>query len=254
MEERYIEILKKSSFDELTPDEKEIIGELCSNQEEFEDAKHLMQSIDSLDEEPFRMESNRVKNALDSEFKEVYGTEGGFRFLRFLFPPITPFYTKPGLQIAFLILFVFTVYYSIDYLNVDNKSKTLYSQNENLKEKEERIESEKSEDVAKAVERSESEETAEILDRESNLDLNMEVAEDSGGDFMESEMAMEFDEMSMADFESVTEPSSMSATSMSLGRSDDLFSSPREDIDNRLFLIEPVSASPELLDDLFTTF
>jgi len=254
MEERYIEILKKSSFDELTPDEKEIIGELCSNQEEFEDAKHLMQSIESLDEEPFRMESNRVKDTLDSEFKEVYGTEGGFRFLRFLFPPITPFYTKPGLQIAFLILFVFTVYYSIDYLNVENKSKTLYSQNENPKEKEERIESKKSEDVAKAVERSESEETAEILDRESNLDLNMEVSEDSGGDFMESEMAMEFDEMSMADFESVAEPSSRSATSMSLGRSDDLFSSPREDIDNRLFLIEPVSASPELLDDLFTTF
>jgi hypothetical protein len=254
MEERYIEILKKSSFDELTADEKEIIGELCSNQEEFEEAKHLMQSMESLDEEPFRMESNRVKDRLDSEFKEVYGTEGGFRFLHFLFPPITPFYTKPGLQIAFLILFVFTVYYSIDYLNVENNSKTLYSQNDNPKEKEERIESEKSEDVEKAVERSESEETAEILDRESNLDSNIGVVEGSGGDFMESEMAMEFDEMSIADFESVAEPSAMSTTTMSLGLSDGLFSSSREDSDNRLFLIEPVSASPELLDDLFTTF
>jgi len=259
MEKRYIEILKKSSFDELTPDEKEIIGELCSNQEEFEDAKHLMKSMESLDKEPFRMESNRVKDRLDSEFKEVYGTEGGFRFLHFLFPPVTPFYTKPGLQLAFLILFVFTVYYSIDYFKVDNTPKTLYSQNDNPKEKEESSESEKSEDVEKGVERSESEETAEIMDRGSDLDLNIGVAEGSGGDFMESEMVMEFDELSIAEFESVAEPSTMSSTTMSLGLSDGLFSSsrdssPRDDEDNRLFLIEPVSASPELLDDLFTTF
>ena len=115
MENRYVEILKKSSFDELTSDEKEIIGELCSNQEEFDDAKHLMKSMESLEKESFRMESSRVKDRLDSEFKEVYGTEGGFRFLHFLCPPVTPFYTKPGLQLAFLLIFVFTVYYSIDF-------------------------------------------------------------------------------------------------------------------------------------------
>jgi len=252
MEERYIEILKKSSFDELTPDEKEIIGELCSNQEEFEDAKHLMKSMESLDKEPFRMESNRVKDRLNSEFKEVYGTEGGFRFLHFLFPPVTPFYTKPGLQIAFLLLFVFTVYYSIDYFKVDNTPKTLYSQNDNPKEKEESIESEKSEDVEKDLERSESEDIVETMDRRPDLDPNIGMAEGSGGVIMESEMAMEFDELSIADFESVAEPTTMSATTMSFGLSDGFISSPRED--SRLFLIEPVSASPELLDDLFTTF
>jgi len=255
MENRYIEILKKSSFDELTPDEKEIIGELCSNQEEFEDAKHLMQSMESLDEEPFRMESSRVKDRLDSEFKEVYGTEGGFRFLHFLFPPVTPFYTKPGLQLAFLVLFVFTVYYSIDFFKVDNTPKTLYSQNDNPKEKEESSESEKSEDMEMTLERSESEEIAESTDRGSDLlDLNTELAGGSSGDVMELEPTMEFDEMSMADLERTAAPTAMSATTMSIGLSDGFFSSSRDDEDNPLFLIEPVSSSPELLDNLFTTF
>lgn len=253
MENRYIEILKKSSFDELTSDEKQIIGELCSNQEEFEDAKHLMKGMETLEKESFRMESNRVKDRLDSEFKEVYGTEGGFRFLHFLFPPVTPFYTKPGLQIAFLILFVFTVYYSIEFFNIEDTPKTLYSQNDNPKEREESSESDKSEDVEKSDERAESKEFTNNSNRGADLDLNTEIAEGAGGVVMDFESTLEFDEMSIADFDMTAGPTSMSTTAFSIGRSDGFFSSPRDDED-RLFLIEPVSASPEILDNLFTTF
>ena len=41
MEDRYIELLNKSSYHELTPDEKDRIMELCSNEEEFENVKNL---------------------------------------------------------------------------------------------------------------------------------------------------------------------------------------------------------------------
>ena len=71
---------------------------------------------------------------------------------------------------------------------------------------------------------------------------------------MELEPTMEFDELSMADFETTAEPASVSTTALSMGVSDGFFSSPRDDEDNRLFLIDPVSSSPELLDNLFTTF
>ena len=40
MEEKYIQIFSKSSFQELTNDEKSFISELCSNEEEFENENY----------------------------------------------------------------------------------------------------------------------------------------------------------------------------------------------------------------------
>ncbi len=247
MEDRYIDILKKSSFDELTREEKELIADLCSDQESFEMVKDFMQSMSSVKTEEYRMKTGRVKEKLDSEFKEVYGTEGGFRFLNFLFPPLTPIYSKPGLQIAFVLLFIFTVYTSIEYLNVDNTPKNQYAQNEEQKNPEQKSAAEKNDDVEKAEE---SEKLGEngIDAQPMEVDLTAEVTDAERGSFDAGEDMMVMDELSIAGMEDSF--SEAMPTSMSPG----FTSSPIDTEEEFLFLIEPLSTSPEMLDDLFTTF
>ena len=71
MEDSYIELLNKSSYHELTSDEKDRIKELCSNEEEFENVKNFYKEMESIEREHYSMDSDSVKSLLDSEFKEA---------------------------------------------------------------------------------------------------------------------------------------------------------------------------------------
>ena len=49
MQDKYLKLLERQNYDSLTENEKEQIKELCSNQEEFENAKHFMNELSGFD-------------------------------------------------------------------------------------------------------------------------------------------------------------------------------------------------------------
>lgn len=252
MEEQYIQIFSKSSFQELTNDEKSFISELCSNEEEFENVKHLYLGMETLSNEPFRLNSDSVKRQLDQEFKEIHATEGGFRLFSFLFPPIKPLYAKPGLQIAFLLVFVFTLYYSLNNMSIDNKPKQLYSQNQ----VEENEDQEKLKEVSENKSEIEMETTSDELVTESNASPVLvengrrEIpTEIMSSDLMAAEIIEDVEEDSFLDEETFfASPSVTSPTAMAISGLD------RAGGIDEKFIIQPIGEDLELLEDLFVTF
>lgn len=245
MEDRLIDIFKKSNFHELNHEEKAFISELCSNEEEFENVKHLYAGMEALADESFRMNSDSVKTQLDQEFQEVHSTEGGFRILKFLFPPVTPIYTKPGIQIAFLLVFVGTIYYSINELSIENNQPVFYSQNtenQDTKANEENAELKELKNSDAADESIESETSiAEIPVLE---EVSMDV-ENRSSDLMLAEMDENFEDVGFMDEASMSAPAPTAMAVSGMERSDD---------NENLFIIEPIGDNLELLDDLFVTF
>lgn len=245
MEDRLIDIFKKSNFHELNHEEKTFISELCSNEEEFENVKHLYAGMETLANESFRMSSDSVKTQLNQEFQEVHGAEGGFRVLKFLFPPITPIHTKPGVQIAFLLVFVGTIYYSFSRLSIDKNQPVLFSQNvenqdKNAKEDNAELSEHKTDNVLK--ESSELEASiAEIPVRE---DASME-SEIMSSDLMLAERDENVEEVVFMDEASMSAPAPTAMSVSGMERSGD---------NENLFIIEPIGDNLELLDDLFVTF
>lgn len=252
MEEKYIQIFSKSSFQELTDDEKSFISELCSNEEEFESVKHLYSGMETLSNETFGLNSDSVKRQLDQEFKEIHANEGGFRLWSFLFPPIKPLYAKPGLQIAFLLVFVFTLYYSLNNMSIDNKPKQLYSQNEIEKNEG----PEKLKEVSENKAEIEMETTADDLLTESNASAvlvengSIEIpAEVMSRDLMAAEVIEDVEEDSFLDEGTLfASPSVPSPTAMAISGLD------RSGAIDDKFIIEPIGEDLELLEDLFVTF
>ena len=252
MEEKYIQIFSKSSFQELTNEEKSFISELCSNEEEFESVKHLYSGMETLSNETFRLNSDSVKRQLDQEFKEIHANEGGFRLFSFLFPPIKPLYAKPGLQIAFLLVFVFTLYYSLNNMTIDNETKQLYSQNQ----VEENEGPEKPKEVSENKAEIEMETTSDELVVESNSspvlvenDRRELPTEIMSSDLITAEMIGDVEEDSFFDEGILLEsPSVPSPTAMAISGLD------RAGGIEDKFIIEPIGEDLELLEDLFVTF
>ena len=248
MEDRYIEIFEKSSYHELNSEEKKFISELCSNEEEFENVKHLYGGMESLQDESFQLNSESLKRQLDTEFKEVHSVDGGYRILKFLFPPITPFYFKPGLQIAFLLVFVVTLYFSIQSISIDKNPKVLYSQNTDTKTSKEMDEKRDSKQDEEPINDSEIEKPEELdgvlFESESNGkgSFSSEVIE---SDFMTKDLEDDFGNLSLSSNAIPIVSSERASMSATLARSDK---------DEEIFVIEPIGDNLELLEDLFVTF
>ena len=248
MEDRYIEIFEKSSFHELNSEEKKFISELCSNEVEFDNVKHLYGGMESLQNESFQLNSESLKRQLDKEFKEVHTVDGGYRILKFLFPPITPFYFKPGLQIAFLLVFVVTLYFSIQSISIDKNPKVLYSQNTDTKTPKEMDDKRDSKQDKEAINDSKLEKPEELdgvlFESESNGkgSFSAEVIEP---DFIPEEIEDDFGNLSL----------SSNATPMVVSERTSISSAfAISDIDEETFVIEPIGDNLELLEDLFVTF
>lgn len=246
MEDRLLEIFKKSSYHQLSSEEKAFISELCTSEEDFENVKHLYLGMESLADESFKMNSDAVKNQLDAEFKEVHSADSGFRILKFLFPPITPIYAKPGMQIAFLLLFIVTIYLAINRMPIDNEKAILYSQNT------------EQEDVNRTEAKGENsedrtEKNDDKLMDENTLAPNRSIPEENltespefiSNDLMLAEVDESIEDVLLMDEMVLPE---MVPTAMALA---DMES---EIEGNELFIIEPIGDNLELLDDLFVTF
>lgn len=246
MEDRLLEIFKKSSYHQLSSEEKAFISELCTSEEDFENVKHLYLGMESLADESFKMNSDAVKNQLDAEFKEVHSADSGFRILKFLFPPITPIYAKPGMQIAFLLLFIVTIYLAINRMPINNEKAILYSQNT------------EQEDVNRTEAKGETsedrtEKNDDKLMDENTLAPNRSIPEENltespefiSNDLMLAEVDESIEDVLLMDEMVLPE---MVTTAMALA---DMES---EIEGNELFIIEPIGDNLELLDDLFVTF
>ncbi|RCL74560.1 MAG: hypothetical protein DBW72_04225 [Flavobacteriales bacterium] len=246
MEERLLEIFKKSSYHQLSSEEKEFISELCANEEDFENVKHLYSGMESLADESFQMNSDTVKNQLDAEFKEVHSADSGFRILKFLFPPIAPIYAKPGMQIAFLLLFIVTIYVAINRMPINDEKAVLYSQNteqEDLKRSEEKAETREN----KTEQNDDKLTEANTLIPELSIPEDLtESAEIISNDFMIAEVDESIEDVLLMD--EMVSPEMAPTTAMAIAGVEG-------EIDNdELFFIEPIGDNLELLDDLFVTF
>lgn len=131
MEEKYIELLAKTDYNALTLVEKELIKELCTNQSEFEQAKQLMNELNALDHEPHLFDSPKVKKRLDEEFKEVYTSKEGGGWINFLFPPIKPILTRPGIQLAMVLVLFLGSYLVLELMDFNNTQTVQLAKNEN---------------------------------------------------------------------------------------------------------------------------
>ena len=72
MQDKYLKLLERQNYDSLTANEKEQIKEICSNQEEFDNAKHFMHELSDLDSEVIDFNSSKVKSKLDETFSQVH--------------------------------------------------------------------------------------------------------------------------------------------------------------------------------------
>ena len=246
MEDRLLEIFKKSSYHQLSSEEKAFIYELCTSEEDFENVKHLYSGMESLADESFKMNSDAVKNQLDAEFKEVHSADSGFRILKFLFPPITPIYAKPGMQIAFLLLFIVTIYVAINRVPINNEKAVLYSQNTQQEDEN------GSEEKAETMEDKTVQNDDNLMD-ENTLAPNRSILEENlteSPEFISNDLMLAEVDESIEDVLLMDEivSSEMAPAAMAI-------SGVESEIENdELFIIEPIGDNLELLVDLFVTF
>ena len=246
MEDRLLEIFKKSSYHQLSSEEKAFISELCTSEEDFENVKHLYSGMESLADESFQMNSDSVKDQLDAEFKEVHSADSGFRILKFLFPPITPIYAKPGMQIAFLLLFIVTIYVAINRMPIKNEKAVLYSQNT------EQEDENRTEEKAETIEDKTVQNDDNLMD-ENTLAPNRSIPEENlteSPEFISNDLMLAEVDESIEDVLLMDEivSSEMAPAAMAI-------SGVESEIENDdLFIIEPIGDNLELLDDLFVTF
>ena len=246
MEDRLLEIFKKSSYHQLSSEEKAFISELCTNEEDFENVKHLYSGMESLADESFKMNSDAVKNQLDAEFKEVHSADSGFRILKFLFPPITPIYAKPGMQIAFLLLFIVTIYVAINRMPINDEKAVLYSQNT------EQEDENRTEEKAETMEDKTVQNDDNLMD-ENTLAPNRSILEENlteSPEFISNDLMLAEVDESIEDVLLMDEivSSEMAPAAMAI-------SGVESEIENdELFIIEPIGDNLELLVDLFVTF
>ena len=122
MEDKYLELLKRSNFEELSQDEKEILKDLCTNEMEFERAKSLIIDLDLMDKRTTTSPSLDVNSKLDAEFRQVHAGQRGGGWFRFLFPPLKPIMWRPGIQIAMLFVLFLGSYLMIEFIGFKDQN------------------------------------------------------------------------------------------------------------------------------------
>jgi hypothetical protein len=239
MEDYQLKILTKRSFEELSNDEKKVMNDWCSSEEEFQGLKSLFSVVES--SRISINENSNTKKRLDELFESKYKTSNGFDWRSFLFPSGVIFFRQPAFQMAFGIILVIGV--SLFFVNQSpvqlaknevpksgkKKSKS-DSENKNLKE-EQKLET--SSDVESTTVFSESNFSNTGTDEIAPALVSEDI-------FVNLEQPAE---AQMEDFEGYT--SGIFATDYSLAEGDKDFTAKP---------IQPVSSKPAVLDLLFTTY
>ncbi len=233
MEDFELKLLTKRSYEELNNDEKNVISEWCSSEEEFQVLKSLFSVVESSRSEVY--EDAITKKRLDELFESKYKASNGFDWRSFLFPSGVIFFRQPAFQLAFGIVLVFGV--SLFFVNQSpvqlaknevQKSQTKKSQSEIKKSKEEKTE-------------------LTVSETEPNTRMNERIASTSDCDDIAPALVSE-EKFVKLDQEIVDFEGDVSATVTSD------YSVMEQDVDFRAKPIEPVSSNPSVLDLLYTTY
>jgi hypothetical protein len=233
MEDFQLKLLTKRSYEELNNEEKNLIHDWCSSEEEFQVLKSLFSVVESSRSEVY--EDAITKKRLDELFESKYKASNGFDWRSFLFPSGVIFFRQPAFQLAFGIILVFGV--SLFFVNQSPvqlaknevpKTRTKKSQSEILKLKEEKTESTFSE--------------ADPNTRMNDRIANTSDCNDIAPALVSEEKFVKL-EQEIVDFEG-----DVSAT-VAFD-----YSVMEQDVDFRANPIEPVSSNPAVLDLLYTTY
>lgn len=112
MEKDLIDIVVEKEFIELSPSEREEIMELCANEDEFNQMKNVLASMESMDFNVVQPAVD-VKSKLDDLFHETYPKASPVWYMSVLavvVPTEKPFLRQPLLKVAAIALLFLTVY------------------------------------------------------------------------------------------------------------------------------------------------
>ena len=253
MQDKYLKLLERQNYDSLTANEKEQIKELCSNQEEFDNAKYFMNELSEFDSEPTDFNSSRVKSKLDETFSQVHSLKEGGGWFHFLFPPLTPIMRSPGLRFAMVIVLALGSYLVLEFMSFDSSVQVpKLAENTKLKTEQNTEKEPSNEKISN---------TLKVLPTDSDMVIDNEAQVT----LMEATLTPLVSSSQEAK-RSVSSFDNEIRDSFALSLEDEIaevvaeeeFGTLGKEIENdenhQEFLITTVDESPELLDGLFVTF
>jgi hypothetical protein len=240
MEEYQIEIIRNSTFHELTKAQLEEMKDWFTTEDEFLDLQHLFVGVQSYKQASEKEQSTRKKE-LDELFVQVHSNKPSFNWKNFFFPAFRPFVLQPGFQLAFGLLFLLGIGY---FVNSNFQTATPSLQAKNSKKEKEKIEASKT------------------VKKEGNS--NFEIKEDLK-EFTEEPISI----ASSYTLVSASDQDAMISTA-NVDLALDSFSAPaiaeekiesdasanfyKKDSEKQFNAYQPISAQPEILELLFTTY
>jgi hypothetical protein len=239
MEDYQLKILTKRSFEELSNDEKKVMNDWCSSEDEFQGLKSLFSVVES--SRISINDNSNTKKRLDELFESKYKTSNGFDWRSFLFPSGVIFFRQPAFQMAFGIVLVIGV--SLFFVN---QSPVQLAKNEVPKSVKKKS---KSDPENKKLQGEQTLETSS--DSESTAIVNEGNVSNTGTDEIAPALVSEDifvkleqpAEAQMEDFEGYTSGTFASGYSLD-----------EEVKDFTAKPIQPVSSNPSVLDLLYTTY
>lgn len=238
MEEHQIEIIRTTSYQMLTEAQREEMKDWFSSEEEFLDLHHLFVGVQSYKESSEKEQSTR-KNELDQLFVKVNSKKPAFNWKNFFFPAFRPIILQRGFQLAFGLLFLLGTGY---YLNSNFQTSNTKLQAKNPKAKNEKIETPKKVNEDEKA-------NFEIKDKLQKLSEEP-ISIASTNNLKENFVIEDMVSIGIADFES----SSYTAIASEYMSMDASVVLSEKDFEKQINSNQPISAQPEILDLLFTTY
>jgi hypothetical protein len=239
MEDYQLKILTKRSFEELSNDEKKVMNDWCSSEDEFQGLKSLFSVVES--SRISINENSNTKKRLDELFESKYKTSNGFDWRSFLFPSGVIFFRQPAFQFAFGIILVLG--FSLFFVN---QPSVQLAKNEVQKSEKKKSKSDS------GNKKSQGEQTLDtITDSQVATIVSESNVSNIGSDEMATDIVSEDNfvmldqpaEAQMEDFDGYTSESIAEDYSLM-----------EKDIQFAPTSIQPVSANPSVLDLLYTTY
>ena len=240
MEEYQIEIIRNSSFHELTKAQLEEMKDWFSTEEEFLDLQHLFVGVQSYKQASEKEQSTR-KNELDELFIQVHSNKPSFDWNNFFFPAFRPIVLQPGFQLTFGLLFLFGIGY---FVNSNFQTATPTLQAKNPKEEKEKVE------ATKTVKK---EEKSNFEIKEELQKLSEEpIAIASTNTFEVA--SVQDDAISTGKADLTWDSFSVPAIAEEKIESDASANFYTKELEKQFNAYQPISAQPEILELLYTTY
>ncbi len=109
-------IIKEKDFIELTVQERELVGEIASNEEEYNTLKSFLLATESAIAEDKIVASDAMRqHVMDELYAPVSSKKTWFSsFFSFLFPENTPVFRYPAFQLSLIVLLFFGFFFMMD--------------------------------------------------------------------------------------------------------------------------------------------